>query len=180
MKRLLPPLVLAALLAAVLTGCGAAPSGGASVSSIGHPPPTTPTTRLAISYPIRTGMGSHAHAVRACPAGATCSYTPIGTTSQGSQIFVPVVHLRLTCSPAGGTYRDPAAACRALFDLRHRMRIHHQVCMCPMILSNARSLIRGTLDGTDTTLDLEACALCGLGSAAAADANTLMPGAFTS
>ncbi len=169
---------VAALLAAVLTGCGAAGSGATSTPSTHHN--HAPTTNLAVTYPIRSGMGSKAKAAGACPAGARCTFAAVGTSGEGAEIWMPVVHLHLTCSPAGGTYHDPAAACRALFDLRHRMKAHPQICMCPMMPANAPWRLRGTLDGAETTLNLSACALCGLGSAGAADANSLMPGAFSS
>jgi hypothetical protein len=165
---------VAALLAAVLTGCGAAGSGAASV------PPTsqhqTPTTDLAVSYPIRSAMGSKAEATHACPAEARCTFDSVGTSGAGAEIWLPIAHLHLTCSPAGGTYRDPAAACRALFDLQRLRRAHPQVCMCPMMPGNAEWRLRGKLNGAETTLNLSACALCGLGSTGQRDANALMPG----
>lgn len=168
---------LAALLAAVLTGCGAAGSGAASAPPASQSP-VRPATNLAITYPIRSAMGSKARAARACPARARCTYASVGTAAEGAEIWMPLVHLHLTCSPAGGTYRDPAAACRALFDLTRLKRAHPQVCMCPMMPANAPWRVTGILNGARATLNLQACALCGLGSAGQHDANTLMPGAL--
>jgi hypothetical protein len=178
MKHLIAFTGFAALLAAVLTGCGAAGSGATS-----SPPPTSnpmPRASVSIVYPIQTGIGSKDHASHACPAGAACTYASVGTSAEGAETFEPVVHWHLTCSPAGGTYHDPVAACRALADLRHRIKIRHQICMCPMILTRAPSKISGTVDGTPVMLGLSACALCGLGHAAEEDAKTLMPGVFGS
>jgi len=171
-------LAVAALLAAVLTGCGAARSGAASA------PPTThhraPATNLAVTYPIRSAMGSKSKAAAACPTGASCTLTSVGTTGTGAKIWMPVAHMHLACTPAGGTYRDPGAACRALRDLQRLRHAHPQVCMCPMMPGNAEWRLYGTVDGTEMNLNLGACALCGLGSAGIRDATTLMPGAFSS
>jgi hypothetical protein len=174
MKHLLTTTGFAALLAAVLTGCGAAGSGAASTPPTTHP---APAADVAITYPISTAMGSRSHATQSCPAGAACTYASIGTTPKGAEIWEPVAHFHLTCSPAGGTYHDPVAACRALLDLQHRMKVRHQICMCPMILTRgAQPRAQGIVDGKPLVLDLSPCSFCGLGKPASADGSVLMPG----
>ena len=182
MRRLLTTTGFAALLAAVLTGCGAAGSGAASSPpTTEHSVPATGTgTDMAISYPVHAGTGSRSHASQSCPAGASCTYTAVGSTPKGAEVWEPVAEYHLTCSPAAGTYPDPAAACRALLDLQRRMAARHPICMCPMIVTGLpQPHVQGVVDGKPLTLK-GACSFCGLGKQGAADASVLMPGGAVS
>jgi hypothetical protein len=114
-----------------------------------------------------------------CPRGARqglhCYAIP-ATLSRGPRPdpWVILQQRELSCSPARGGYADPAAACRALADYLRRARsVQGTACMCPAELWPDAAT--GAFRGRRVRLDLSACAMCGLGSAAMADRDALMP-----
>jgi hypothetical protein len=115
----------------------------------------------------------------ACPRGARpglhCYAIP-PTLSRGPRPdpWIILQQRELLCSPARGGYADPAAACRALADYVHRSKhANGTVCSCPPELWPDAAT--GTFQGRHLTLDLSACATCGLSSAAIADRDALTP-----
>ncbi len=87
---------------------------------------------------------------------------------------------RLQCSPTGGDYENPAAACRALTDIVTKQRqLQSQtgpVVVCRCAISRDAPKAVGYYDGKRRTILLDACSLCGL-SGINADLAVLLPGA---
>ncbi len=87
---------------------------------------------------------------------------------------------RLTCSPTGGDYDNPAAACRALADIVTKLRQRESqpgpaiMCDCLMIRDAPKAV--GYYDGKRRTIRLDACSLCNL-QGIGADLAVLLPGA---
>jgi hypothetical protein len=172
--------VAAVGLAAVAAGClgAAAPSG--STAPAGGPPaapaPAAPATRVVVRYVLTRGRGAGLPVLHArCPALARCRARAIpGSRPRRREL---VVSRTLTCAPASGGYRDPAAACRALHDLaRLEARSQPNVCMCVFEPAPQPSAT-GRIDRRHVVFTLGACAACGLGGHASADMRVLIPSA---
>jgi hypothetical protein len=81
----------------------------------------------------------------------------------------------LTCSPDGGDYDHPAAACRALTDLVTKLSKNHPTCACPLEpLGYLPPRAIGIYQGKRRTIPLDGCSLCGAGEVLS-DAALLMP-----
>ncbi|HEY3765751.1 MAG TPA: hypothetical protein VGL44_11395 [Gaiellales bacterium] len=81
----------------------------------------------------------------------------------------------LTCDPAGGSYSDPAAACRALRDFARRYHRGSGVaCACALELGTPATAV-GDIAHVETTLPIDSCTACGLGRHAGRDVQTLTP-----
>jgi hypothetical protein len=166
-----------ALLAILAAGCfdsGTHAGSSPSSASVTVPPP--PKTRIVVTYTLGPTVARRSE-LPACPPGATCR-TVLASANLGSHRWILVEHRRLTCSPAGGGYADPARACRALGDLRRVLKARHGLCFCPMIMPYTgmpQTAARGVVGGRRMVIPLDFCTLCGLGQRAAADARVLMP-----
>jgi hypothetical protein len=153
-----------AMIALATLGCigssgSSAPSSstGASTSQVVGILP--PGTNLLITYTVPT-----------CPPGARCPLLAAG------QDDFHRVSRRLTCSPAGGDYDDPAGACRALTDVVAKLDAPGRaLCWCPLMLRPANKAV-GIYRGKRRTIQLDGCSLCGLRDIGA-DIALLMPGA---
>jgi len=95
----------------------------------------------------------------------------------GGKCLPDTATLRLTCSPAGGDYANPAAACRALADIVTKQRRRQSepgfVCRCVNSIQAPRAI--GYYDGRRRTIRLDACSLCGM-QGIGADLAVLVPG----
>jgi hypothetical protein len=162
---------------------GAAVTLGASACFGAHdavqPPASSPgrpaATQMTIVYPLGIPVSPLASVTTRCPSSARRSTVRINERfSDGIHLrWVRRVEQRLTCEPAAGTYSDPAAACRALADLRKRMR-HPVACLCALSVTSLRPWAAGTIDGKPVRISLDGCTLCGL-SGAGDDVRVLMP-----
>ncbi len=143
-----------AMIALAAAGCIGSSSTG---SSDGRSPSPTirpfPKTDVTITYDD-------------CPPGGKC---PADMATR-----------RLQCSPTGGDYENPAAACRALTDIVTKQRqLQSQtgpVVVCRCAISRDAPKAVGYYDGKRRTILLDACSLCGL-SGINADLAVLLPGA---
>jgi subtilisin inhibitor-like len=131
---------------------------------------------MTIVYPIGEPLSRRANVTTDCPAGARCSTVRLNVqVSNGVRPrWARRVEQRLTCEPAGGTYSDPAAACRALMDLRKLMR-NRAACLCALSSPNIRPRAVGTIRGRRVQIDLDGCTLCGVGGNALQEVRVLMP-----
>jgi hypothetical protein len=115
--------------------------------------------------PLKTDLTIR-YSVPTCPPSAHCV-----TTSQGFHI----VSRRLTCSPDGGDYDDPAAVCHALTDLVKKLSKNHPTCACPLEpLGYFPPRATGIYQGKRRTIPLDGCSLCGAGDVLP-DAALLIP-----
>ena len=180
MKRALWLALLPAIVAGCLDGGKHAASHGAGVSDLPLTESSPPAqTALRFSYPVGTPVVGRSH-LPGCPSVATCQDVrmPIGCggslTSCPPKPWLRIANRRLTCSPSGGDYSDPKAACAALNELQH-IRLHHGgVCYCAF-LPGRRAEATGRYNGRRISIPLDPCSLCGLGAQAAHDAAVLMP-----
>jgi hypothetical protein len=87
---------------------------------------------------------------------------------------------RLKCSPAGGDYENPGAACRALTDIvtkqRQRQSQTGPAIICRCVMSTDAPKVVGYYDGKRRTIRLDACSLCNL-KGVGADLSVLLPDA---
>jgi hypothetical protein len=146
----------AAIAMIALTTAGCIGSSSAGSSHGGSPSPTTgtfPQADVIITYTD-------------CPPGGKCLVTEASR--------------RLKCSPTGGDYDNPAAACRALADIVTKQRLQQSqtgpVVICRCAISREAPKAVGYYDGRRRTIRLDACSLCGL-SGINADLAVLLPGA---
>jgi hypothetical protein len=103
--------------------------------------------------------------VSTCPPSADCVTNPHG---------FKLVSRHLTCSPDGGDYTDPAAACRALTHIVAKLKAPGRaVCLCPLMVPPLAKAV-GSYRGKRRTIPLDGCALCGL-RGIGADISLLMP-----
>ena len=91
------------------------------------------------------------HPVAAGPPGG--GVTASGTARVDLSITIKgdagTQHRVLRCNPDGGSYANPAAACRALLAVRQPFAPLPQGIMCPMIMaSDKTATITGTFNGT--------------------------------
>jgi hypothetical protein len=191
-------LILLLATTAVSAGC----LGGSTRSGLHVSPPPT---RIEITYfgalhrmcPTGDPCGVSSLEATPCPPGARCvspaphaelvrcpkggrpglhcyAVPPLRGERLSHDAWVIVQQRELQCSPARGGYADPAAACRALTDyLRLSRTANGAACSCPPELWPDAAT--GTIRGRRVTLDLSACATCGLGPAAFTDRDALTP-----
>jgi hypothetical protein len=172
MRRL--PLLIVLTLA--VTGClgNSSERDRSSVApSVAQSPPMRAATSLTVTYPV-SGVVAERSRLPGCPALAACHDVRLPRS------WVRVAVRRFTCSPATGDYLNAAAACAALSDLeRRRKTALLGTCSCPgMVAGYPWARATGRYDGRRVRIALDACSLCGLGSAAIAahrDAVVLMP-----
>ena len=136
-------------------------------------PPAHPKTRVVVRASVDRPARSRAAITAACPALARCRAQRVPGT--GPRRWALVATRILTCGPDRGGYAHPAAACRALRDLA-RLEAHPTGVACGCVVEvEPPSLIAGRLDGKPISLELGACALCGLPAHAGRDASVLFP-----
>jgi hypothetical protein len=143
MRRLACTAVLIALASA---GCIGSSSSSTRTESSTHSGLVPPMVDLTITYLVPT-----------CPAGVKCV---AASTTQDYYI----VSRHLTCSPDGGDYDDPAAACRALGEIVAKHDADPTasfVCACPLLPHPLAKAV-GIYHGKRRTIRLDACSLCGL------------------
>lgn len=137
---------------------------------------SSPTVGPLIELQVRYSVGGPERSRRAvhtpCPTGATCTIERVPHASPAQ--WVRGVHRSLTCDPAGGDYPDPAAACRALKDLRRLLATRHPACFCPAVLAPAPRAA-GTIDGRRAVVPLDFCSICGADGHGSADLAVLTP-----
>src|SRR4051812_45475174 len=120
------------VLALVLAGCIGGSGERATVHEIyeSQPPPAT----VRVIYPLGNPANRfRSDALELCPPGATCSIVQVLRPKKHSVglsdgLWQRQVTQTLECAPARGTYADPGAACRALYDLARRIANKHFVC----------------------------------------------------
>jgi hypothetical protein len=163
-------------LAVIAAGClgSAAPKTTPSTTTPTSPSVQAPATQVMIRSSVG-GFTRSGGAVRTrCPARATC--TPALVRGASPRAWVLEVSRTLTCNPAGGGYRNPAAACRALRDFARRYaRGSSSACACPLQIG-IPGIAVGDLNGRAVKLPIDFCTACGLGSHAGADVRTLLAG----
>ena len=160
---------------------------GGDRDAVPSPPVTpVPATDMVISYPLGSPVRNESD-LPDCLTGATCTVLqlphscPKGAVCKAVRAririgWVKVVRRHLTCSPAGGGYPDPAAACAALGDLVERLETGgplQPICDCAYTWPPAQA--KGRYQSRHRTIGLDGCSLCGLGTAAAHVASVLMP-----
>jgi hypothetical protein len=138
-----------AMIAFATAGCIGSSSAG---SSHGHS--SSSTTRRMPKADVTITYSN-------CPPGGKCPSD--------------MATLRLTCSPAGGDYDNPAAACRALADIVTKRLHQHPAVMCSCLLIKRAPRAVGYYDGRRRTIRLDACSLCGI-QGIGADLAVLLPG----
>lgn len=129
-------------------------------------------TRLTVTYAISQPFRSHTSLPTKCVPGAHCFDHKWRQASP--QVWERMARQTLTCSPAGGTYPDPAKACAALADFYHRARKPHASCSCPLSVEIGATA-HGTYRHHRVTIGLGFCEACGLGPAAIHDIHVLTP-----
>jgi hypothetical protein len=169
------------LLAVIAAGCfgGGHASHGAHENS---PPVQIAFTSLSISYPVGRIVTHRPHLV-SCPTGATCRDVHLPRVCGDEAAYCQtrpwarVAVRRLICSPVGGDYTDPKAACLALDDLERRVKTGPPIiCSCPPEPDGyQRAKATGRYHGHRIKLALDFCSLCSFGTGAAHDAAVLMP-----
>jgi hypothetical protein len=151
MRRLAGIVVLLALATGCIGSTSSSTSNGRSSDDLGL---IALKTALTIRYSVPT-----------CPPSAHCL-----TTQEGFHI----VSRQLLCSPDGGDYDDPAAACRALTDLVTKLHEPGRaVCACPLMIRPLAKAV-GFYHGKRRTIPLDGCSLCGL-RGIGGDLKLLMP-----
>jgi hypothetical protein len=145
-----------ALVALATTGCFGSSSDRAPSSDSDLAAPW-PKTMMTISYTVDT-----------CPPGVHSMVLPVGNSR-------PQALRELTCSPYGGDYTDPAAACRALADVVKQLAAKDYVCGCAINPPHALAKAVGIYCGKRRTIPLDGCSLCNL--RLGADIEVLLPGA---
>jgi hypothetical protein len=151
------------LLALAATGCfGGSSNGGSSDQqrSVSQGVPQASTSVLisaAIGEPAGSRRGARDQARAICPGDATCKVMKIPGVSPTH--WSAMAQRRLTCSPAGGDYRDPQAACRALADFL-KPRAPHAVCLCPLDIRPDYTIV-GRYRGRSLHHRFDGCSLCG-------------------
>lgn len=169
MRTILSALGLAGIAVTAAACLGVAAPAGSSAHGV-FPPPAAPKTRVV----VRVWVGRPEHSRRAvlsrCPALARCRIE----RAPSSHLWALVASRTLTCAPAAGGYRHPAAACRALLDLS-RLEAHRgpQMCMCRVELVPPATAL-GWIDHRRVRIDLGGCAVCGMTRQAQADAGILL------
>jgi hypothetical protein len=168
------------LLPVILAGCLGGGSGHAASGRTNSGPTSThnPLTVLRVSYPVGRFVLQRSQ-LASCPSDATCHDAHIACLPTGCPAsprpWIRVAVRRLTCSPSGGDYPDPGAACAALDDLEHRLGTQPAViCDCLQIAGRSPQAV-GRYKGYGVKIALDGCSLCGLGTQAAQDAAVLMP-----
>ncbi len=150
-------LVVVVLLAA---GCfaGGSRDGGVSSSpsesaSVIRRADTAVTLWMPVGLPARNRSDV---ASMTCPSAAHCMIAQIVGTTPNTWVLVAKRHL--TCSPSGGGYSDPQAACRALTDFLKPWP--HTVCFCPALAQPPFEII-GRYRGRERQISFDRCRLCG-------------------
>jgi hypothetical protein len=119
-------------------------------------------------------------------AGCGGSRTGAGQSAPATQVVIsyslgaskPLVTRTLHCRPAGGDYRDPAAACRALLDFAHVYSTPRSPAgFCTTVhVPGAPGIAVGVVDGRRVRLPINPSGACNLGGRAWADLHVLTPG----
>lgn len=152
------------LLAFTATGCFGGSSNGGSADQqggvsqrSGSQSSTSVLIIGAIGQPAGSRLGAADQAQTICPGDATCKVMKIPGVSPTH--WSAMAQRRLTCSPAGGDYRDPQAACRALADFL-KPRAPHAVCLCPLDIRPDYTIV-GRYRGRSLHHRFDGCSLCG-------------------
>jgi Subtilisin inhibitor-like len=123
-----------------------------------HPRSAAPDLR--ITYWVGIPARSAAAVSTPCPALARCRIARIARGAPARY----ALHVRrdLSCAPASGLYRDPAAACRALAQYV-RITTHPRrgiACLCVFTpVPDGRA--EGVLHGRRVSIGIGTCAVCG-------------------
>jgi hypothetical protein len=142
------------LLAVVVAGCfGGSSNRGTSDQGRASQASTSVLISGAIGLPGSSRSKAHAE----CPSDATCKVITVPGVSP--TYWSSIAQRRLTCSPAGGDYRDPQAACRALADFL-KPRAPHAICMCALDIRPDYSIV-GRYRGQSLHHRFDGCSLCG-------------------
>jgi hypothetical protein len=167
----------------IAAGCLGGSSGHATSSAMSPPGDLAPgpATSLSISYPVGNDATRRSK-LAPCPTAACHDVQVKHCASGGScellRTWIRVVDRRLICSPSGGEYSDPKAACAALDDLERRLG-SNPVSVCRSLAESSgypTAKARGRYHDQLVKLALGADFLCGFGAQAASDAAMLMPG----
>lgn len=161
------------LTAIALAALAAACMGGSHDGPV--PSPTTtasPATRLTVTYAVSPTFRSRERVPATCVPGARCFTEKWRGISP--HMWERMARQTLTCSPAGGTYPDPARACAALTNLYRLSHKNHAACSCPAPFVIGASA-RGIYARHRATIALDFCSACGLGAAAIHDIHVLTP-----
>ncbi len=171
--------ILATLQVLSLAGLAAACLGSAAPATTHHTTapiaPAPPATRVVVRYTTGAFARTRVRVRTPCPARARCRVVRIAHASP--RLWVLDVTRVLTCDPAGGSYSNPIAACRALRDFARRY--HHgggNACACAFQLVGTAATAVGDIAHVETTLPIDSCTACGLGPHAGRDVQILTPG----
>jgi hypothetical protein len=163
--HVLTTIMVAALAAACMGGSHEGPL----------PSPTTtasPATRMTVTYAVSRPFRSRQRVPATCVPGARCFIEKWGGVS--NRTWERMARRTLTCSPAGGTYADPAKACAALANFYRLSHKRHAVCACPLSFLIG-AVARGVYADHRATISLDFCSACGLGASAIRDIHVLTP-----
>lgn len=163
--HVLTTVVLAALAAACMGGSHDGPLPSMTTTA-------SPATRLTVTYAVSRTFRSRERVPAACVPGARCFIEKLDGVSP--RMWERMARRTLTCSPAGGTYPDPAAACAALRNLHRLSHKKHAVCSCPAPFVIG-AVARGVYAHHRATILLDFCSACGLGASAIRDIHVLTP-----
>ncbi len=176
MRRRYPLALTVLLLVVASAGCfGSGKTEGTAPSSS---KPKRASTDVVVIYQLGALRSRRSAVGSACPEGALCQTIPVtqGTSKGPQRRWLRRVEQHLTCSPDSGTYRDPGAACQALFDLLDKTRHIVTVCGCPAVADGTlqpRAKVR--IRDRQRIVPLDFCSLCGLPAGASQDVKVLMP-----
>jgi hypothetical protein len=156
------------LIGLATSGCvGGASGGGAThIESVAHMPADSVLVTVPIGLPARSRHEVHA----VCPQTATCRIVRVPNIRP--TYWAAVVSRRLTCSPDGGDYADPVAACRAL-DLLILPPQSSVVCGCPIAFRPASTIV-GRVRGHAFRREYGVCDMCGAAPPLRDALNTLL------
>lgn len=156
-------LAVIGLLALAVTGCfGGSSNGGSSdqqrsVSQGVSQASTSVLISAAIGEPAGSRRGARDQARAICPGEATCIVVKVPGVSPTHWSAMAQRHL--TCSPAGGDYRDSQAACRALDDFL-KPGPPAPACLCPLDIRPDYTIV-GRYRGRSLHRRFDGCSLCG-------------------
>lgn len=152
--------VVIGLLGIAAAGCfGGSSNGGSSDQNVSASQASEAhaSTSVLISGAIGLPASNRDQAHAVCPSDATCKV--IRVPGMSPTHWSAMAQRRLTCSPAGGDYRDPQAACLALVDFL-KPRASHAVCWCPLDPRPDYTIV-GTYQDQPLHHRFDSCSLCG-------------------